>query len=146
MRDASRCAGFPAVRVIDCLEELLVCTGRKPSFIRSDNGSEFVAKSVRQWLGKANIGTCYIDPGSPWQNGHVESFHASFRAELLDRELFFGVREANAMIEDWWQHYNFQRPHGSLNWLPPMVALQRELPLRATPSAAVHTGHFTQNH
>lgn len=136
---------FPAVRVIDCLEELLVCTGRKPSFIRSDNGSEFVAKSVRKWLKEAAIGPCYIEPGSPWQNGHVESFHASFRAEFLDRELFFSVREANAMIEDWRHHYNFKRPHGSLGWLPPSVARERELPLRATPSAPVHAFQINSN-
>lgn len=136
---------FPAVRVIDCLEELLVCTGRKPSFIRSDNGSEFVAKSIRKWLEKAAIGPCYIEPGSPWQNGHVESFHASFRAEFLDRELFFSVREANAMIEDWRHHYNFERPHGSLGWLPPLLARERELPLRATPSAPVHAFQINSN-
>lgn len=136
---------FPAVRVIDCLEELLVCTGRKPLFIRSDNGSEFIARSIRQWFEKACIGPCYIEPGSPWQNGHVESFHASFRAELLDRELFFNVREANAMIEDWRHRYNFERPHGSLGLLPPLIALQHELPLRATPSAPVHAGQTTPN-
>ena len=129
---------FPAVRVIDCLEELLVCTGRKPCFIRSDNGSEFIAKSVRKWLETAQIGACYIDPGSPWQNGHVESFHASFRAEFLDRELFFSVREANAMIEDWRHHYNYDRPHGSLGWFPPLATRERKLPLRATPSAPVY--------
>lgn len=136
---------FPAARVVDCLEELLICTGRKPHFIRSDNGSEFIARTVRDWLRKAEIGPSYIDPGSPWQNGHVESFHASFRAELLDRELFFSVREANVMIDDWRHHYNFERPHGSLGWLPPLAALQHELPLRATPSAPVHAGQPTQN-
>lgn len=134
---------FPAARVIDCLEELLVCQGRKPDFIRSDNGSEFIAKSMRQWLKASEIGTSYIDPGAPWQNGHVESFHASFRAELLDRELFFSVREANGMIEDWRDEYNFERPHGSLGLLPPLVAIQHELPLRATPSAPVHAGKTT---
>lgn len=120
--------------------------GRKPSFIRSDNGSEFVAQSVRQWLKKANIGPCYTDPGSPWQNGHVGSFHASFRAELLEWELFFSVHKANAMIENWRQHYNFERPHGSLHLLPPLVALQRELPLRVTPSAPVHAGISILSH
>ena len=80
----------------------------------------------------------YIDPGSPWQNGHVESFHASFRAEFLDRELFFSVREANAMIEDWRHHYNYDRPHGSLGWFPPLATRERKLPLRATPSAPVY--------
>jgi len=136
---------FPALRVIDCLEELLVCTGRKPSFIRSDNGSEFVAKSIQKWLKDAAIGPCYIEPGSPWQNGHVESFHASFRAEFLDRELFYSVREANVMIEDWRHHYNFERPHGSLGWLPPIVARERELPLRATPSTPVHAFQINPN-
>jgi len=128
---------FPSRRVIDCLQEIMVCTGRKPAYLRSDNGPEFVAHRVQEWLEEAPIGPCYIEPGAPWENGHVESFHASVRAELLDRELIFSVDEAAAMLEDRRHHFNFERPHGSLGYLAPAVAAKRELPLRATPCAPV---------
>lgn len=111
---------FPARRVIDCLEELLVTTGRKPEWLRSDNGPEFVAGQVRDWLKSAEVGSAYIAPGSPWENGHVESFHASLRAEFLSRELFFNMREVAVMLEDWRHHYNHERPHGSLSYRPPV--------------------------
>lgn len=111
---------FPACRVIDCLEELLVTTGRKPEWLRSDNGPEFVATKVRQWLETAGVGCAYITPGSPWENGHVESFHASLRPELLDRELFFTMKEVAVRLEDWRLLYNHTRPHGSLGNKPPV--------------------------
>lgn len=111
---------FPARRVIDCLEELLVTTGRKPEWLRSDNGPEFVATKVQDWMKDAAVGSAYIKPGSPWENGHVESFHASLRAEFLDRELFFSMKEVTVMLEDWRHHYNHERPHGSLANLPPV--------------------------
>ncbi len=117
MLRASR--NFPAPRVIDSLEEIMICQGRKPAYLRSDNGPEFIAGEVRQWLDQAGIGPRYIEPGSPWENGHVESFHASLRAEMLDRELFYSVEEANVMLEDWRIYYNHQRPHGALNYQPP---------------------------
>jgi putative transposase len=112
---------FPSRRLIDCLEELLVTTGRKPEWLRSDNGPEFVAKQVKDWLAAAKVGTAYITPGSPWENGHVESFHASLRAEFLDRELFYTMKEVTVMLEDWRHHYNHERPHGSLSNRPPVV-------------------------
>ena len=112
---------FPSRRLIDCLEELLVTTGRKPEWLRSDNGPEFVAKQVRNWLADAKVGTAYITPGSPWENGHVESFHASLRAEFLDRELFYTMKEVTVMMEDWRHHYNHERPHGSLANRPPVI-------------------------
>ena len=116
-----RAAGsFPSRRVIDCLEELLVTTGRKPEWLRSDNGPEFVAKEVQAWLSAARVGAAYITPGSPWENGHVESFHASLRAEFLDRELFYTMKEVTVMMEDWRHHYNHERPHGSLSNKPPV--------------------------
>jgi len=111
---------FPSRRVTDCLEELLVTTGRKPEWLRSDNGPEFVARDVQSWLLGAEVGTAYITPGSPWENGHVESFHASLRAELLDRELFYTIQEVEVMLEDWRHHYNYERPHGSLAYQPPV--------------------------
>lgn len=111
---------FPSRRVIDCLEELLVTTGRKPEWLRSDNGPEFVASQVQGWLKSARVGSAYITPGSPWENGHVESFHASLRAEFLNRELFFSMKEVSVMLEDWRHHYNHERPHGSLSNKPPV--------------------------
>ena len=112
---------FPSRRVIDCLEELLVTTGRKPEWLRSDNGPEFVATQVQAWLAGAEVGAAYITPGSPWENGHVESFHASLRAEFLDRELFYTMKEVGVMLEDWRDHYNHGRPYGSLANRPPVT-------------------------
>jgi transposase InsO family protein len=137
---------FPARRVIDALEEVMVCTGRKPQYLRSDNGPEFVAKSVQKWLEEVQIGPRYIEPGSPWENAHVESFHAQVRLELLDRELFLDLREVNAAISDYAYQYNFKRPHGSLDNRPPSVAAQRELPLRPTACAPVRAGLVPMNH
>ena len=87
-----------------------------PAYIRSDNGSEFIAGKVQQWLRENGIKTIYIDPGSPWQNGYIESFHSRFRDECLDRELLLNLREARVVIEDWRQHYNRIRPHGGLGY------------------------------
>ena len=84
---------FPARRVFDALEEVMVCSGRKPQYLRSDNGPEFVAKSLQSWLKQAQVGPRYIEPGAPWENAHVESFHAQVRLELLDRELFSSTCE-----------------------------------------------------
>ena len=113
-------SSFPSRRVIDCLEEIMVTTGRKPEWLRSDNGPEFVASQVQGWLKSAGVGSAYITPGSPWENGHVESFHASLRAELLNRELFFSMKEVAVMLEDWRHYYNHERPHGSLSNKPPV--------------------------
>jgi putative transposase len=132
---------FPSRRVIDCLEELLVTTGRKPEWLRSDNGPEFVAGKVRQWLGTAGVGTAYITPGSPWENGHVESFHASLRAEFLDRELFFNMKEVTVMLEDWRHLYNHIRPHGSLSNKPPVP---RKTPIAISPKTTKN--HLQNSH
>jgi len=136
---------YPARRVLDSLEEIMVCEGRKPENVRSDNGPEFVAKRVQQWAETGQIGLSYIKPGSPWENGNVESFHASLRAELLDRELFFSVGEANVMLSNWREEYNFKRPHGSLGYRAPAAAAKLELALRATPCAPVPAGNPTLN-
>lgn len=117
---------FPAARVIDTLERLLVTTGRRPEHLRSDNGPEFIAKAVESWLEEASIRTAYIQPGAPWENGHVESFHASLRAELLDRELFYHLGEVKALAEDWRTYYNARRPHGSLSMKAPLQALMAD--------------------
>lgn len=117
---------FPARRVIAELEEVMGCSGRKPEYLRSDNGPEFIAKIVQKWLGQAGIGPEYITPGAPWENGHVESFHNQLKQELLNRELFYSVGEAHMLLCDWKDFYNHRRPHGSLKMLPPAVAAQRE--------------------
>jgi putative transposase len=122
---------FPATRVIDSLEWLLMTTGRRPQHLRSDNGPEFIAAAVKEWLQQAGVKTAYIEPGAPWQNGHVESFHASLRAELLDRELFLDLEEVQVMADNWRNFYNHRRPHGALGYLPP-VRHQQEAPLRAS--------------
>jgi transposase InsO family protein len=105
----------------DVLERLtwLFATRGVPQFVRSDNGSEFTALAVRSWLAKVDVKTLYIEPGSPWENGYVESFNGKLRDELLDREIFYTLLEAKVMIERWRQHYNRVRPHSSLGYRPP---------------------------
>lgn len=85
-----------------------------PEYIRSDNGSEFIEQSLQQWLRCAGIRTLYIDPGSPWQNGFIESFHSRLREECLEREQLWTLSEARVVIEDWRIEYNHVRPHRSL--------------------------------
>lgn len=97
----------------------LIAEHGAPGFIRSDNGPEFVARHLQEWLGWNRIRTLYIDPGSPWQNGFVESFHDKFRAECLARELFYTLGEARVVIGDWRRKYNRVRPHRSLGMLTP---------------------------
>jgi putative transposase len=87
--------------VLEVLEEVIKRTGRGPEYLRSNNGPEFVARVVRRWVEKAGIQACYIEPGAPWENGHVESFHAQLRAELLDRELYLEMQEINPSLENW---------------------------------------------
>jgi putative transposase len=90
-----------------------------PEHIRSDNGSEFTAKCVREWLGRVGVKTLFIEPGSPWENGYVESFNGKLRDELLEREAFDTLLEAKVLIERWRQHYNTVRPHSALGYRPP---------------------------
>ena len=104
--------------VIDVLSDLFILRGI-PGHIRSDNGPEFVAKSVRAWITGVGAKTAYIEPGSPWENGYVESFNARLRDELLDGEIFYSLREAEILIESWRRHYNAVRPHASLGYRPP---------------------------
>ncbi len=88
-------------------------------YIRSDNGSEFIAQQSRHGLEKTRLNTLNIDPGSPWQNGYIESFHSRFRDECLSREMLLNLREARVVIADWRQHYNRERPHSRLGYLSP---------------------------
>ena len=83
------------------------------------NGPEFVAKSVRNWISAVEAKTAYIEPGSPCENGYCESFNARLRDEFLNGEIFYTIKEAEILIEQWRVHYNTVRPHSSLNWNPP---------------------------
>jgi putative transposase len=107
-----------AVDVIDVLSDLFILRG-VPGHVRSDNGPEFVAKAVQEWITAVGARTAYIAPGSPWENGFIESFNARLRDELLDGEIFYSLKEAQIVIESWRRHYNTVRPHGSLGYKPP---------------------------
>jgi putative transposase len=104
--------------VIDVLFELFVFRGI-PEHIRSDNGPEFTAKAVRSWLDRLGVKTLFIEPGSPWENGYIESFNGKLRDELLNREVFTTLMEAKILIEQWRMDYNHIRPHSSLGYRPP---------------------------
>ena len=104
--------------VIDVLSDLFILRG-VPGHIRSDNGPEFIAQAVQDWITAVGAKTAYIAPGSPWENGYVESFNARFRDELLDGEIFYSLKEAQVIIESWRRHYNTVRPHGSVDYKPP---------------------------
>ncbi len=107
-----------AVDVIDVLSDLFILRG-VPGHIRSDNGPEFVAKAVREWIAAVGAQAAYIEPGSPWENGYIESFNARLRDELLNGEIFYTLREAQIVIESWRRHFNAVRPHASLGYRAP---------------------------
>ncbi len=104
--------------VIRVLTRLMLQHG-VPKHIRSDNGPEFVAKKVRAWLQRLEVGPLFIEPGSPWENGYIESFNGKLRDELLNGEIFYTVTEARVLIEAYRKHYNRVRPHSSLGYRPP---------------------------
>lgn len=107
-------------QVIQVLEWLFLLRGA-PDNLRSDNGPEFIAYALQQWLRDRQCHTLYITPGSPWENPFVESFNGTFRSECLDRWVFINGAEAQIIIENWRQEYNHRRPHSSLGYLPPAV-------------------------
>ena len=107
-----------AVDVIDALTDLFILRGI-PAHIRSDNGPEFIAKALRDWIVAVGASTAYIEPGSPWENGYCESFNSKLRDELLNGEIFYTLKEARVIIEAWRRHYNTRRPHSSLGYRPP---------------------------
>ena len=107
-----------AIDVIDVLSDLFILRG-VPEHVRSDNGPEFVAKAVQEWISAVGAKTAYIAPGSPWENGFIESFNARLRDELLDGEIFYTLAEAKIIVESWRRHFNTLRPHGSLGYKPP---------------------------
>jgi putative transposase len=104
--------------VIETLADLFLLRG-VPAHIRSDQGPEFIAQAVKDWIAAVGARTAYIERGSPWENGYVESFNARLRDELLNGEIFSTLREAQIIIESWRQHYNRVRPHSSLGYRPP---------------------------
>jgi transposase InsO family protein len=104
--------------VIDVLFWLFISRGL-PGHIRSDNGPEFTAKAIRKWLGSLGVNTLFIEPGSPWENGYIESFNGKLRDELLNREVFDTLKETKVLIEQWRKEYNQIRPHSSLKYQPP---------------------------
>jgi len=109
---------FPAHDIQGILTDLFVEKGI-PEYIRSDNGPEFVAKEIKNWLPKLGVKTLYIEPGSPWENGYNESFNGKLRYDLLDGEIFDTLWEAKVIVERWRKEYNTRRPHSSLGQLPP---------------------------
>lgn len=104
--------------VIDVLTDLFILRG-VPGHVRSDNGPEFIAKAVRDWIDAVGAKTAFIEPGSPWENGYCESFNSKLRDELLNGEIFYSLAEARVIIETWRVHYNTVRPHSSLGYRPP---------------------------
>jgi len=129
---------FKSGDVLDVLRELFVVRG-VPGNIRSDNGPEFVAQAIREFLETAQVQTLYIAPGSPWENGYAESFHSRVRDELLDAELFADLGEARVLASRWKNDYNHRRPHSSLGYRTPaeyasqLRASLRQPPVGATP-------------
>ena len=113
--------------VIETLGEVMVFRGR-PQYLRSDNGPEFVAQELREWLGKLGTGTLYIERGSPWENGYCESFNGKLRDECLNGEIFYSLKEAQIVIERWRVEYNTRRPHSALGYRPPAPEVFRPLP------------------
>jgi putative transposase len=136
-----------AVDVIDVLSDLFLLRG-VPGHIRSDNGPEFIAASVRDWIAAVGAETAYIEPGSPWENGFIESFNARLRDELLNGEIFYSLKEARIVIESRRHHFNAVQPHGSLGYRPPApevfipansawpAARERSAPLAMLPLAS----------
>jgi putative transposase len=107
-----------SVEVIEAMAELFVARGL-PEFIRSDNGPEFIAESLRGWLKDLDVSPMYIHPGSPWENGYNESFNGKLRDEFLNGEIFYTLLEAQVLIERWRRYYNTERPHSALGYRPP---------------------------
>jgi len=114
--DVARC--LDSEDVLERLTWLFVTRG-VPEHLRSDNGSEFTATAVRTWLARVGVRTLYIEPGSPWENGYIESFNGKLRDELLNGEIFYTLTEAKVLVERWRQEYNTIRPHSSLGYRPP---------------------------
>ena len=125
--------------VLHCLTDLFVIHGC-PAHIRSDNGPEFTAKAVRKGLGRIGVKTLFIEPGSPWENGYNESFNGKLRDEVLNREIFYTLKEAQVIIERWRQEYNTFRPHSALGYRPPAPEAILPPPERPIEPWIIHKG------
>ena len=108
-----------SMAVIERLSDLFIFRGT-PEYIRSDNGPEFISKAIQRWMKISGVQTLYIEPGSPWENGYIESFNGKLRDELLNLEIFDTLLEAKVLAERWKREYNTFRPHSSLNYKPPV--------------------------
>ena len=121
-----------STHVLETLAELFIQRG-PPAHIRSDNGPEFCADAVKRWLKRLAVKTLFVEPGSPWENGYVESFNGKLRDELLNGEVFTTLREAQVLIAQWRDHYNRHRPHSSLGYRPPAPQAWLAPPISTTP-------------
>jgi transposase InsO family protein len=131
-----------SVDILETLADLFIIKGI-PDYIRSDNGPEFTAVMLREWLTKIGSKTLFIEPGSPWENGFNESFNGKLRDELLNGEIFYTLKEAKVLIEEWRKTYNTIRPHSSLDYRPP--APETVLPALRSPANQTQmgaAGHF----
>jgi len=117
-----------SIDVLQVLADLFVEHGA-PEYIRSDNGPEFAAIKIRRWLERVEVDTLFITPGSPWENGYVESFNGKLRDECLNGEIFYTLREAQVIIGNWRREYNTIRPHSSLGYRPPAPEAARPFPV-----------------
>ncbi len=121
-----------SIDVLQVLADLFVERGT-PEYIRSDNGPEFTAGLIREWLDRVDVDTLFIEPGSPWENGYVESFNGKFRDEFLNLEILYTLQEAKVLIERWRKEYNTIRPHSSLGYRPPAPEAVRPFPPASAP-------------
>lgn len=129
--------------VLETIADLFMVHG-VPDHIRSDNGPEFIATALRDWLKKVGVKTLYIEPGSPWENGYNESFNGKLRDELLNGEIFYSLKEAQIIIERWREHYNTIRPHSALGYKPPAPRAIRPALMLST-SEELRAGRSSQN-
>ena len=132
-------ARIDSMDVIESLKMLMESRG-EPVHLRSDNGSEFIAGAVKKFIEKTDCSSVYIDPGSPWQNPYIESFHGKLRDECLNMNIFLNGNHVKSVVSDWMDEYNNFRPHSSLGYKTPReFAIRYESSLRATPSGSTHT-------
>ena len=122
--------------VIETMADVMLTRG-VPEHIRSDNGAEMTAKVVRNWLAKLGSAPLYIEPGSPWENGYCESFNGKLRDECLNQEIFYSLKEAQIIIEQWRNQYNTIRPHSSLGYRPPAPQTSTGQPINLDRHASI---------
>jgi len=131
--------------VIHTLAYLFAVRGA-PQYLRSDNGPEFIAQAIQDWLASTGAGTLYIAPGSPWENAYIESFNSRFRDELLNAESFACLKEAQVLVEAHRRQYNHHRPHSSLGYATPAAFAATCIPsAAATPPLQEYTSSQVDN-